>query len=273
MGIFNFLETPEGRSKAGQAVQDVILRGIAGGLGAPVDFVQTDLLKPFGYEHPAPIGSSEWIGNLMEQAGMVSKQRYPVSEFIVSMAFPSAALKGRKAVGLFSEGLSTLGGSASGVGGNSLLNQIGAISPEGRARLLADLQARIGSGTYRVGNLTEGQGKGVDALFGRPSASRDVYMTDKATEHLLDGRVRQDGFSPEEVVKFVEQAMSGRARPDLNAAKARQHPSLVNSGLRDPITGRAYDTRMPLRQVETGYELRSVIPEGLLGKYKKTPKR
>lgn len=155
----------------------------------------------------------------------------------------------------------------------SLLGQAGAISPEGKARLLADLQAGKGSGTYRLGDVTQGQAAGLDALFGRPAPSRDVFMTDASANHLLAGRIRQDGFSPEEVARFAEQAMASCARPDLNTAKGGQNPSLLNGGLRDQATGRPYDARMPLRQAEDGYEVRSVVPEGLRSRNNKAPKR
>ncbi|WP_370682270.1 hypothetical protein [Comamonas sp. GB3 AK4-5] len=237
MGIFDSLDMPKRRAGSEQAMRDVVNRGIAGVLGGPVDLAAL-ALKPLGYDHPAPIGSSEWIGNLMQQAGIVSPQRYPLPEALISLGFP-----------------------------------LGAISPVGKARLLADLKAGKGSGTYPLGEVTEGQGKGLNSLFGNESAGRTVFMTDEAAAHLLARRVQGNKFTPEDVAKFTEQAMASRARPDLNVAKTAQNPSLLNSGMRDPLTGRPYDARMPLRQLEDGYEVRSVIPEGLPPRNEKTPKR
>lgn len=272
MGIFDQIEIPEGRSQALGAARDVTNRGIAGLLGSPVDTAAL-LLKPLGYDHPAPIGGSEWVGDLMAKAGMVSADRYPLPEFLMSVALPGIGTQGAKGVGLLSEGLAALGGSAGRVGPKNLQSQLGAMSPEGKARLLADLQAGKGSGTYRLGDVTPSQDQGLSGLFGRGTTGADVYMTDKATDHLLTGRVQQDGFAPLDVTRFAEQAMAKRAQPDLNPAKKQQNPSLLNSGMKDQTTGRSYDARMPLRQTENGYEVRSVVPEGLPPRNKKTPKR
>lgn len=248
---------------------DVVNRGVVGGLlGAPVDLStgavnaglmgagvlghQLGLLSAEQMPQPItePVGGSEWIGSRMQDAGLVSAERSPLAEFLASMAGPAAGAK-----------------AASGLG------MLGAMSPQGKARLLADLQARLSSGRYRLGDVTEGQGKGLDALFGRASSSRDVHMTDKALDHLVDGRIDLDGLTPEQVVQAAEAAMAKRARPDLNVSKANQNPSLLNTGVVDQATGQRYNPRMPLKQAEDGYEVRTVSPEGLRSRNNKAPKR
>lgn len=227
------------RTDVARGLADVANRTAASVLGGPVD-ITAAALGGLGYRHPAPVGGSEWIGQQMERAGAVTSERRPAAELLGSLAGPSAAAKVATGLGFMA-----------------------AMSPEGKARLLADLAAGKGSGTYRLGDVTEGQGRGLDTLFGRQATARDVYMNDRATTHLLDGRIAKDGFTPAEVALFAEQAMANRARPDLMAAKREQNPSLLNAGIRDKVTNRTYDARMPLHQSDEGYVVRTVVPEGL----------
>lgn len=236
--------------QATPAMRDLAGRSVAAVLGTPVDMA-TLALAPFGYQQQAPVGGSEWIGQQLEGVGAISSERRPAAELLATLATPAAVPKAATA------GLAFMA----------------AMSPDGKARLLADLMAGKGSGTYRLGDVTEGQAKGLNQLFGKQAASRDVMMTDTATDHLLAGRVNKDGFEPAEVTKFAEMAMANRARPDLNVAKQAQNPSLLNTGIKDPLTGRTFDARMPLQQTESGYEVRSVVPEGLRARNDKTPKR
>jgi hypothetical protein len=78
-----------------QAGTDVINRGtIAGTLGTPVDLVNT-ALQAVGLGSEKPVLGSEWIGDKMQQAGMVSPERRPVAEFAAGFVNPeTAATKG-----------------------------------------------------------------------------------------------------------------------------------------------------------------------------------
>lgn len=232
------------------ALRDVAGRGLAAFAGAPVD-VAAMALAPAGYSHAAPVGGSEWIGKQMEQVGAISPERRPAAELLANLATPAALPKAAATAGLAF---------------------MAAMSPEGKARLLADLTAGKGSGTYRLGDVTEGQAKGLNKLFGRDGASRDVMMTDAATDHLLAGRVNKDGFAPAEVAGFAEAAMARGAKPDLNVAKQNQHPSLLGLSKQDSISGRQYQPRMPMDQGPDGYVVRSVVPEGLPTRNKKPPR-
>lgn len=74
------------------ATTDVLNRGlVAGVVGAPVDIAST-VLRPFipGIGE-SPVGGSEWIGNKMQQAGMVSSKRRPIAEFAASLIDPATA--------------------------------------------------------------------------------------------------------------------------------------------------------------------------------------
>ena len=78
-----------------QAGTDVINRGtIAGTLGTPVDLANT-ALQAIGLGSEKPVLGSEWIGEKMQQAGMVSPERRPVAEFAAGFVNPeTVATKG-----------------------------------------------------------------------------------------------------------------------------------------------------------------------------------
>ena len=98
-----------------QAGTDVINRGtIAGTLGTPVDLANT-ALQAVGLGSDKPVLGSEWIGDKMQQAGMVSPERRPVAEFAAGFVNPeTAATKGvmlAKALASKSAGLLPVAGS------------------------------------------------------------------------------------------------------------------------------------------------------------------
>jgi hypothetical protein len=227
-------------------------------------------LKPLGYDHPAPIGGSEWVGNLMQQAGMVSPDRYPLPELLASVALPFAAPVGAKAVGALASGVSALKGTGL-LGPAGLEAQRGAIYLGGKTRLLTDLKAGKGSGTYQLGDVTEGQLKGLQRLGVPKTAGREVMMNDEALKHLMDRRMAIDQFSPEEIVRFAEQAMQPRAKAWIDPAGRAHKPSLQNEGLLDPVTGRRYDAQMPLAEKGAGLEVVTVVPRGLPSRKTKAP--
>jgi hypothetical protein len=72
------------------SIKDLAYRGLASVLGGPVD-ISTMLLRPFGYTTPDEqvFGGSEWIGQKMQDAGLVSSARSPVKEFLSSLAMPT----------------------------------------------------------------------------------------------------------------------------------------------------------------------------------------
>jgi len=58
---------------------------VAGTLGAPVDLA-TMALRPFGYKEEKPTGGSEWIGQKMQDLGLVTPKRRPVAETLTQLA-------------------------------------------------------------------------------------------------------------------------------------------------------------------------------------------
>ena len=97
-------------------------------------------------------------------------------------------------------------------------------------------------------------------------------MTDATLDHIITRRMGDRQYTPEDVKRFIEAAMERRARPELDVAKSGQNPALRTTGVRDPVTGRVHDAFMPLKQVEDGYEVRSVFAPGLPPRNTKAPK-
>jgi hypothetical protein len=86
-------------SKTGKLL-DAINRGtIAGTLGAPAD-IGNEIMRPFGYGQEKPFLGSEWFGDKMQSAGMVSANRNPLTEGIAGFIDPLSALAGAAKVPL-----------------------------------------------------------------------------------------------------------------------------------------------------------------------------
>lgn len=83
------LRDPEYYKSVGRGLLDAGNRGIVAGLlGGPVDLT-TMALRPLGYTVPTPIGGSEWIGNKLQQYGMVSPQRNALAEALAGFVDPA----------------------------------------------------------------------------------------------------------------------------------------------------------------------------------------
>jgi len=72
------------------SIKDLAYRTAAGVFGGPVDLA-TMVMRPFGYKTPDEqvFGSSEYIGKKLEDVGLVSSARAPITEFLTSMAVPT----------------------------------------------------------------------------------------------------------------------------------------------------------------------------------------
>lgn len=77
------------------SVQDLAYRTAASVFGGPVDLA-TMVMRPFGYKTPDEkvFGSSEYIGKKLEDVGLVSSARAPITEFLTSLATPAGLAKG-----------------------------------------------------------------------------------------------------------------------------------------------------------------------------------
>ncbi len=96
--LLDAIKDPKFRSDLAQGLLDAVNRGaIAGTLGGPVDLLSM-ALRPFGYKDEKPVGGSEWIGDKMRQAGIVSDNRNPLAEGLASVAVPAAVPSAGRAV-------------------------------------------------------------------------------------------------------------------------------------------------------------------------------
>lgn len=75
---------------ANPSIKDLAYRGLAATLGGPVDLAAM-FMRPFGYSTPDQqvFGSGEWIGERMQDSGLISSARSPFAEFITSVAVPT----------------------------------------------------------------------------------------------------------------------------------------------------------------------------------------
>lgn len=73
-----------------QNLKDLAYRTTASVFGGPVDLA-TMVMRPFGYKttDQQVVGGSEWIGKKLEDVGLISSARSPITEFLTSMAVPT----------------------------------------------------------------------------------------------------------------------------------------------------------------------------------------
>ncbi|PNG48797.1 MULTISPECIES: hypothetical protein [unclassified Variovorax] len=96
----------------------------------------------------------------------------------------------------------------------------------------------------------------------KKTSTRSVYMTAGATQHLIEYRLGVQAYGPEEVLDFTEVAMASNASPEVTVAQKVRYLSLLSVAVRDQRTERMFKARMPLNEVEDGFEVRTVVPEG-----------
>lgn len=91
MGLLGAIQDPQFRKDVARGLLDAGNRGaVAGLLGGPVDLA-TMALRPLGYNVEQPVGGSEWIGQKMQNLGLVSEKRNPLAEGLAAFAGPMAA--------------------------------------------------------------------------------------------------------------------------------------------------------------------------------------
>lgn len=99
-------------------LKDLAYRGLAAALGGPVDLASM-VMRPFGYQQEKPVMGGEWIGERMEEAGIVSQARDPLGEFAASLVFPSPAGLETAMVKGMNIGLPAIGAMMAGRGANT----------------------------------------------------------------------------------------------------------------------------------------------------------
>lgn len=94
------------------------------------------------------------------------------------------------------------------------------------------------------------------------ASTYSVYMTAAATQHLIEYRLGVQAYSPEEVADFTETVMAASASPEVTVVESVRYPSLLSVAVLDQAA-RMFKLRMPLNKVEGGFEVRTVVPEGI----------
>jgi len=176
-GVFGeFIKDPKEWKKFGQGIADVAGRGMfAGTVGLPADLYQMGLNQflPSNMETENPVGGSEWIGQKLQDAGIVSEERRPIIEAVAGMFDP--AIVAAKAP--------------------MLASQIGMFLGKGakNADLLALKKAQALEGTKTPEDIWRDTGwfKGVDGkwrfeISDEPAKMLDVRETHPFSKELLD---------------------------------------------------------------------------------------
>ena len=277
MGLIDALADPQFRRDVYNGVTDTAGRSVAGALGAPVDIAEQALnlglagtgwlgreTSKQGSEYMPglishAVGGSEWIGEKMRQAGLISDQRNPVAEFLGGLIQPGGSGAAHAATSFpaladVSRGADALAG-LGGIGG--------VLWRKGEDYMLQGLKnGGRGSGIIDIGDVTVHQGARIGE-FGEPAATTTVRMTDPLLQKIYDTRILRDGYTPEEVVSYMRQAMRKDSDIVRDPAKSKQHPALAGLPVVDPVTGKRYTPSMPLFSDGDAFYPASVFPDGL----------
>lgn len=244
------------RHEVGQGLSDTFNRGlVGGGVGAPADLTNM-LLRGVGLGVDKPVMGSEWLGDKMQQAGVVSGKRNLLAETLAGLVDPITA----------GAGVAKVAGAMPAIVGM-------AMNARGKIRL-GEVLNSWQEGTQASGNLrgaidlTSTQQSELQNLLRQqyPTIEVPSAIPYKA-RHAYDSRVLKDGFSAADVQNW---SVSGAA----DNAKAIEHQgraALLNI-FDDVSRGKSYDVRMPIRGDALGNVWADdVIPVGLFGN--KAPKR
>lgn len=117
--ILNKIEKPKPSGR------DLAYRAVAAVFGGPVDLT-TMVMRPFGYDVEKPVLGSEWIGQQLQDVGLVSEARDPLQEFMASLLVPGGGIEAVPA--LASKGMAmaipAVAGVIKGKGGNWLTGDV-----------------------------------------------------------------------------------------------------------------------------------------------------
>lgn len=251
----------------GDALKDLLQamsNAAASGVSMPVDVIAAGLERA-GLKVGEPVGGSRWmeLQGLTREVSPGMQAAGDVATGLLSLGATAAAPKVARGLLALEDNLAAPAGRRAA--------ELGAIDLGAKKRLIEDLKGLAdGIEPYRLGDVTEGQARHLAELAGRKPASRDVVMDDRALRHIIENRIEKDGFTPEEVAKFAEEALRPRAKAQMATNSRHSFPSMVNES-RDPVTGRLYDATMPLYPGEGAFVVKSVFPDGLRPRKTKPP--
>jgi hypothetical protein len=141
-----------------------------------------------------------------------------------------------------------------------------AISPVGKQSLIDALRNGGKTAGFELGDITAGQARRGGESAGQV-AGTVVDATPKQVNHVYVKHVVGDGYTPEEIGKFAEEAMRPNAMVGQNANAGRFN--LINRDRTDPVSGRLYDATMPLEINNDRLKMISIVPDGLRPRGKK----
>lgn len=272
---------------------------VAGTLGAPVDLANAVMnlgRAGVGYGghklgllsddqlpqlEGRPVGGSEWIGDKMQQAGLLGGYRNPTAEVLAGGLLGPAVVANapRAATGLLQFEANAAAAAAA---RPTAWGQRGAFTPDGLAEALARLEAmKRGESPPRFikGALqpTAKQQADSNAAFSQVTRGAQPPFAgpmDLNIGHIFDSRVSgaikpsgqiADAFAPADVVKWLESAGA-----DSAAVQTRRGLPHLENVFTDPVTGESFTVRIPISgDMATGRQWASgLIPEGKFKKEK-----
>lgn len=121
-----------------------------------------------------------------------------------------------------------------------------------------------------VGTVTEWQKKGiVDSGRYSPPLNNELHADIGTANHLQ--KRKNENFSGDDLWDVVTNAMRNDAKvsaPDFD--KNRVYPSLVSKGSKDKLTGKTYDATLPVAVEDGKMVIKTIVPDGLPARKKKT---
>lgn len=270
--VFKALSDPIFRQDVKRGVMDALNRGmVAGGLGAPVDLA-TMALRPFGYNVEKPVGGSEWIGDKMRQAGMVSDQRNALAEAAAGMLAPTG----------YADPIAT---------GRAVAGLVGAAQMAGPAQKAATVwhgtphkfdkfdSSKIGSGAgtqaYGYGLYFAGDAKQASAYTGANGVLNEVDLPDEQLAKMVQWDQPMEK-QPEAVRKafgelvreVVDSGAADRASRDLRytATPYSRQDLIEEMGRREGWSVKGGDLIMPNGKIADEKSIQAALKQKQRGK-------
>lgn len=267
--IWGALKDPQFRSDLQQGLFDAANRGaVASNLGAPVDLVTT-LLRPLGYKVEKPIGGGEWFGDKMQQYGFVGDTRNPVAEALASIAIPVGASKVAPKVFAAEQAAIQNAGSSGGISSLPMAEQRGMVADP---RKKEPFKGLLGGNpeTVSVGTVNDWQkGLIVDTGGYQVPINNEVHATTDTAEHVI--KRKRENFNGDDLWNVVDRSLRNDAKVNApDPENLRMYPSLVKKGVTDPVTGKTYDATLPVAVEDGKIVIKTIIPDGLPARKKKT---
>jgi hypothetical protein len=160
------------------SIKDLAYRTAASVFGGPVDLA-TMVMRPFGYNTPDTqvMGGSEWIGKKMEEAGLVSSARAPLTEFIASVAVPTPGGLAKGAA----LAAPALGGIFVGKGAKTW----DALAAQ-KAKIMADMGTDPRTIWKETGTWKGPDGKWRQEIDDRPATAQFTHLQESGTKQLAE---------------------------------------------------------------------------------------